>query len=59
MKELQKRESELNKDEKERIKIVEKGGLKIKTFCVPKIYSRNLNVKKRHAPCVPRLNFEF
>ena len=30
MKELQKRESELNKNDKERVKIVEKGGLKIK-----------------------------
>ena len=37
MKELQKKEAELNKNNQDRIKIVEKGGLKIKTLYVPKI----------------------
>ena len=56
MKELQKREAELNKDNQDRIKIVEKGGLKIKIFYVPKILSKNLGVNKRHDHCVQKVS---
>ena len=42
-KELQKREEELNKNNDERIKIVEKGGLKIKDILAPNIFFKNSN----------------
>jgi hypothetical protein len=38
MKELQKREAELNKNNQDRIKIVEKGGLKIKNILCAKSF---------------------
>ena len=44
MKELQKREAELNKNNQERIKIVEKGGLKVKNILCAKNPFKNLNV---------------
>ena len=55
-KELQKREEELNKNTKERIKIVEKGLLKIKGILAPKTLSKNQIVRRRHAHCALKVN---
>ena len=52
-KELQKREEELNKNTKERIKIVEKGGLKMKDILALK---KNQIVIRRHAQCALKVN---
>ena len=48
-KELSKREEELNRNSQDRIKIEEKGGLKIKDIL-------GSNVSKKHAHCVPKVN---
>ena len=50
MEELQKREAELNKNNQEGIKIVEKGAWRLKTFYVPKTHSKNQNVNRKLAP---------
>ena len=51
-KELRKREEELNRNNPERIKIEEKGGLKIKDILTSKDPFKNQNVYKSHAPYV-------
>ena len=52
MKEFQQRESEVNKNDKERIKVVGKGGLKMKNILCSK---KSQNVNKEPALYVPRV----
>jgi hypothetical protein len=56
-KELQKREEELNKNTKERIKIVEKGGLKMKDILAPKNPFKKSNCNKKTCPLCTKSEF--
>ena len=57
MKELQKREAELNKNNQERIKIVEKGGLKIKKHFMCKKSIQKLKCEQKTCPLCSKSEF--
>ena len=52
MKDVQRREAELNKNDKERVKIVEKGGLKMKNMLCAKNPFKKEKCQQKHALCV-------
>ena len=54
---LQKREEELNKNDDERVKIVEKGGLKVKDIIAPKNPFKKLNCVQKKCPLCTNSEF--